>query len=179
MIHLGESRAADYFGSGTTRSCFHPWLALFVAVFAFNVFAEEDASTTYAPLKVEQSAAKTEKEMKPYDELIEHTEVKISMLPIKGGEFMMGSPASEADRGDDETPHKVRVEPFWMAKCEITWDAYECWMFDLDVQRRKAFETKANARDKAADEYQLSQPTKPYLPMDFGMGRKGLSLIHI
>ncbi len=135
------------------------------------------AEEAYKPLEVKDSSAKTESEMKAYDELIEHTEVKISMLPIKGGEFTMGSPANEADRADDEVQHKVKVDPFWMAKCEITWDAYECWMYDLDIQRRKAFKIKGNARDAAADEYQLSQPTTPYMNMDFGMGKKGYPAI--
>ena len=39
--------------------------------------------------------AKTATEMKAYTELIEHTEASIDMVPIKGGEFLMGSPADE------------------------------------------------------------------------------------
>ena len=90
------------------------------------------------PLEVANSAAKTEAEMKPYAELIEHTRTKIEMLPIKGGTFMMGSPAGEADRSDDEGPvHEVQLAPFWMARCEITWDAYEVWMSDTDILRRR------------------------------------------
>ena len=131
----------------------------------------------YAPLTVDDSIATTEGEMKAYDEQIEHTRVKVRMVPIKGGEFVMGSPTSEADRADDEPQHDVTIAPFWMAETETTWDAYECWMYDLDIQRRKALNIQANARDKAADEYQLSQPTPPYTNMDFGMGKRGYPAI--
>lgn len=131
----------------------------------------------YEPLPVKDATATSDDEMKVYDELIEHTEVTIRMIPIKGGEFMMGSPTDEADRADDETLHPVSVDSFWMAETETTWNAYECWMYDLDIQRRKALNIEANARDNAADEYQLSQPTAPYMNMDFGMGKLGYPAI--
>ena len=37
--------------------------------------------------------------MKPYTDVINNTEVKFEMLPIPGGKFMMGSPASEKAQG--------------------------------------------------------------------------------
>ncbi len=123
---------------------------------------------------VKDADAASEAEMKPYTELIEHTEGKIEMLPIKGGEFVMGSPDKEEGRKDDEGPqHKVKVSPFWMAKFEMTWDAYEIWMFDLDIQRRELKKLEKNKRDVLAEEFQISQPTAPYTDMSFGMGKKG------
>src|SRR3954451_1106697 len=90
------------------------------------------------PLPVPDSQAATPQEMKPYAELIEHTDEKIEMVPIPGGKFKMGSPATEKGRKEDEGPqHQVEIGPFWMAKCEITWDSYEIWMADLDIVRRK------------------------------------------
>jgi formylglycine-generating enzyme required for sulfatase activity len=131
-----------------------------------------------APLANPDAEAKTQAEMKPYAELIEHTDTTIEMAPIPGGEFLMGSPESEADRGDDEGPqHKVKVDSFWMGKYEITWDAYEVWMFDLDIQRRKIYRQAETERDKAAVEYQISQPTEPYTDMTFGMGKRGYPAI--
>ena len=50
------------------------------------------------PLAVEDSTAKAEKDMKSYTELIEHTDIKIELVPIKGGEFVMGSPDDEEGR---------------------------------------------------------------------------------
>jgi len=130
------------------------------------------------PLEVANSAAKTEAEMKPYAELIEHTRTKIEMLPIKGGSFMMGSPASETDRSDDEGPvHEVQLAPFWMARCEITWDAYEVWMSDTDILRRQVLGIKETVRDKLAESFQVSKPTPPYTDMTFGMGKRGYPAI--
>jgi formylglycine-generating enzyme required for sulfatase activity len=131
-----------------------------------------------SPLKVENSEARTEAEMKPYTELIEHTDATIDMLPIKGGRFVMGSPASEKGRKEDEGPqHEVEISPFWMAKCEITWDAYEVWMSDLDIVRRQAFNLPLTERDKIAEPFQISRPTKPYTDMTFKMGKKGYPAI--
>jgi formylglycine-generating enzyme required for sulfatase activity len=131
-----------------------------------------------AVLEVPDSAAASEADMKPYIEKIEHTDIVINLLPIKGGTFAMGSPAGETERGSDEGPsHEVKVGPFWMSKHEVTWDAFEIWMFDMDIQRRNLAKVSANARDKEADEFQLSQPTAPYTDMTFGMGKRGYPAI--
>ena len=131
------------------------------------------ADVQRVPLPVPDADAKTEDDMKEYTELIEHTDAKIEMVPIKGGEFLLGSPDSEEGRGDDEGPQcKVKIPAFWMGTYEIRWDAFEVWMFDLDIQRRKLKNAPETERDKASAEYQLSQPTEPYTDMTFSMGKK-------
>jgi formylglycine-generating enzyme required for sulfatase activity len=130
------------------------------------------------PLKIPNSKASQESEMKPYTDLIEHSFAKLEMVPIPSGKFVMGSPGTEADRSQDEGPqHTVQIPAFWMGKYEITWDAYEVWMADLDILRRQVTDIKANTRDKLADKYQLTQPTKPYTDMSFGMGKRGFPAI--
>src|SRR4051812_2777285 len=42
--------------------------------------------------------------MVPYVEKIPGTDVTFQMIPIPGGEFLMGSPAGEAERSKDEGP---------------------------------------------------------------------------
>jgi formylglycine-generating enzyme required for sulfatase activity len=131
-----------------------------------------------APLAVANSAATTEAEMKPYAELVEHTAEKIEMVPIRGGKFLMGSPDSEKGRGDDEGPqHEVQIDPFWMSKFEITWDIYEVWMADLDINRREILGFEETPRDKLAEIFQISRPTKPYTDMTFNMGKRGFPAI--
>jgi formylglycine-generating enzyme required for sulfatase activity len=44
---------------------------------------------------------------------------------IKGGSFQMGSPDSEAWRGDDETQHLVTVSDFYMSPYELTQKEYQ------------------------------------------------------
>jgi formylglycine-generating enzyme required for sulfatase activity len=162
--------------TGLIQRSFASAVVLWVAV----AFASRASDSTALVLAIENSDATTPASMKQYTELLEHTDSTIDLVPIPGGEFMMGSPSSEANRKEDEGPqHRVAVDPFWMSKYEITWDAFEVWMFDLDIQRRDLAKKEPNLRDKAADEYQLTQPTAPYTDMTFGMGKKGYPAICI
>ena len=70
---------------------------------------------------------------------------------------------------------RSKIEPFWMGKCEVTWDEYELWGLGLDKQRRKAKNAEPTEWDKAADA--LAMPTKPYADMTFGMGKEGYPAI--
>jgi formylglycine-generating enzyme required for sulfatase activity len=135
---------------------------------------EPDAADPF--LRDPDSQAATAAEMKPYTQRLRHTDVKFEMVPIPGGEFVMGSPEDEADRADDEGPqHKVRVEPFWMGKCEVTWDEYNTWRLSLDITRRTLANRQADDVDALADA--VTRATKEYQPMDFGMGRDGFPAI--
>ncbi len=67
--------------------------------------------------------------MVPYKATIPGTNVEYTMIPIPGGSFTMGSPADEVGRESDEGPQrKIKVEPFWMGKTEVTWGEYKTFM---------------------------------------------------
>jgi formylglycine-generating enzyme required for sulfatase activity len=51
------------------------------------------------------------------------------MMPIKGGEFTMGSEGGESD---EKPPHRVQVSDFQMAETETTW-----WQYGLYVTARE------------------------------------------
>src|SRR5207249_5286452 len=52
----------------------------------------------------------TEAQMKPYTNTIAGTRVTYAMLPIPGGEFLLGSPVVEPGRKANEGPqHKVKI----------------------------------------------------------------------
>ena len=53
--------------------------------------------------------------------------VKMRLVLIPGGKFMMGSPATEAGRGSEEGPqHEVTIsKPFYMGAFEVTQEQYE------------------------------------------------------
>lgn len=128
------------------------------------------------PLDVANSEAGDVSAMKPYEELIEHTEATVPMVPIRGGKFVMGSPDTEADRNDDEGPQReVTVSPFWIGKYEITWDQYDAWGEEMDQRRRKLLQIDVGPRDLAVDG--VSKPTEPYTDMSFGMGRENFPAI--
>ena len=64
-------------------------------------------------------------EERPFVQAVPGTEIRFEMVPIPGGTFTMGSPASEAKRRPDEGPQfEVEVEPFYMARFEVTWPEY-------------------------------------------------------
>ncbi|MHC4176730.1 MAG: formylglycine-generating enzyme family protein [Planctomycetota bacterium] len=128
------------------------------------------------PVGVPESKAEKEADMKPYVEKIPGADatfdVTFDMVPIRGGKFMMGSPDDEKQRNDDEGPqHEVAIEPFWMGKCEVTWEEYALWGLGLDKQRRQVLGIKATDLDKSADA--ITQPTPPYSDMAFSMGKSG------
>lgn len=104
---------------------------------------------------------------KPYQESIKGTEVSFTMIPIKGGEFMLGSPESQSGREEDEGPQKkVQIEPFWMMEKEAMWDLFELYI-DKDKSRGVGFFFD----DGPAQVDAMTKPSTPYLDPSFGMGR--------
>lgn len=75
--------------------------------------------------------------MVPYEATIPDTTITFEMVPIPGGEFMLGSPESEAGRRSDEGPQvRVKVAPFWMGKYEITWAEYQTFMAQYNIFKK-------------------------------------------
>jgi formylglycine-generating enzyme required for sulfatase activity len=121
------------------------------------------------------SKEQAEADMKVYTNTIPGTSVTYAMAPIAPGEFLMGSPATEAKRNADEGPqHGVKIGPFWMEQCEVTWDEYELFMYPEDKPAAPADGT-TNYTSEAADA--VTRPTKPYVEMSFGMGKEGYPAI--
>jgi formylglycine-generating enzyme required for sulfatase activity len=123
-----------------------------------------------------QPAPAAAAEMKPYSTTIVGSEVSFDMLPIPGGKFKMGSPANEAGRKDDEGPqHEVEIAPFWMGKCEVTWDEFELFMYP--TEEKKIREGKQVDPAILAVSDATTRPTQPYVEMSFGMGKEGFPAI--
>lgn len=59
---------------------------------------------------------------------IRPAEVPENFVLIEGGSFQMGSPETEAWRGEDETQHSVTVSDFYMSRYELTQAEYEAVM---------------------------------------------------
>lgn len=117
-----------------------------------------------------------ESDMKPYTNTIPGTRISYVMVPIPGGEYSMGTPDSEANRNADEGPqHKVKIEPFWMGRCEVTWNEYELFMYPDEERRMRGTNPTDASGDKLADA--VTHPSKPYVEMSFGMGKDGYPAI--
>ena len=91
-------------------------------------------------------------------------EAKFRMVPIPGGTFKLGSPATEAGRKADEGPQKsVTVEPFWMGEVEVTWALYRDYYDSGKARKKNGF---LSTWDKAKPlEELLTQPTPQYHDM--------------
>mgnify|MGYP002376991837 CR=1 FL=1 len=73
---------------------------------------------------------------KKYDQLVPGSKVTFTMVPVPEGTFLMGSPASDANKEDDETPQReVKISPFWMAEKEVTFEEYLIFFADESVSR--------------------------------------------
>ncbi|MBA3484284.1 MAG: formylglycine-generating enzyme family protein [Pirellulales bacterium] len=89
--------------------------------------------------------------MIPYVEKMPGAETSFVMMPVPGGEFLMGSPEGEADRGEDEGPQvRVTVDPFWIGRNEVTWAEYQTYMRMYNIF--KQLQTlKMNRKKEQAD----------------------------
>lgn len=124
-------------------------------------------------IAIPEAEAKSEATMKRYSEVIADTGVQFEMVPIPSGTFVMGSPNSEPGRRPDEGPqHEVRIEPFWMGKCEVTWNELESWLFRIDAQQRKSEKREPTSQDRLADLLICPSHIACTDP-SFGMGKDG------
>ncbi len=116
---------------------------------------------------------------KPYTEALADGKVKFDMLPIAGGKYKRGSPAGEKGRDDNEGPqHEVSIRPFWMGKCEVTWDEFDLWWKEMPGNKDEQIQAE-NAKLKGPKFDALSRPTPPYMDETFGRGRETYPLICI
>jgi sulfatase modifying factor 1 len=106
--------------------------------------------------------------MVAYDETIPGTEVTFRMIPVPGGTFRMGSPDGEEGRKADEGPSfEVKVAPFWMGKCEVSWQEYRAYMSACDLFKSlqaagKRVVTDANKADAITAPSSLYDPTMTF-----------------
>jgi formylglycine-generating enzyme required for sulfatase activity len=99
----------------------------------------------------------------PYTEHVPRYLVKIEMVPVTGGRFVL----SPVEKGGQ--PAEVEVKDFWMAKCELTWDSVDAFLFRRDL---------ADKNDEHAATYKartlVARPTDPpYSNPDRGYGHAG------
>jgi len=130
---------------------------------------------------IEATGTPAAEAMEPYTETVpEAGNATFDMVAVPGGEFTIGTPESEEGRNDDEGPPvRVRISPFWMGKCEMTWDVYRAFM-ENGMARNKdgTLNRDSDIMTPEAPEMQgdetlvdvVSQPTPPYQPMHFEMG---------
>lgn len=112
---------------------------------------------------------------KDFTEYIPGSSVSFEMIAIPGGSFLMGSPENEPLRSEDEGPQvEVSINPFFMAKIEVTWDEYLAF-FKQTGSLVKTTDTYVGINDTEVDG--ISGPTPPYGAPDQGWGKGQLPAI--
>ena len=96
-----------------------------------------------------------------YEQSIPGALLKFKMVPVKGGNFTMGSPENEKGREADEGPQKTfSISPFWMSAFEVTHDEFDIFFKDAT--------TSQNSGSDA-----ITRPSPQYVDLSWDMGREG------
>lgn len=98
---------------------------------------------------------------KGYVQEVNGTTQQFRMEAIPAGKFIMGSTKGAPD---EQPPHEVELDAFWMASHELTWNLYELFLF-------KDFEAKISGGNVPPNVDAVTRPTRPYIDMTFGMGK--------
>ncbi len=144
--------------------------------------SSDDTSDTLDVVKqihalIVKKAAEEKAKPEDYSSKVPLTGANYHMVAVKGGEFLMGSPLTEPKRGQDEGPQvNVQVDSFWIGKFEVSWDEYEPYMITRADRRKNGSRTDYDPQVHTLVDA-VSQPTKPYTEMSFGMGQKGYPAI--
>ena len=103
-----------------------------------------------------------------FTEYIPGTSVNFDMVAIPGGTFLMGSPEDEPFRREDEGPlREITLEPFFMAKIEVTWDEYLAFFKETGAAGKT---TDAYLTAGSEDVDAITGPTPPWGAPDQGWG---------
>lgn len=95
-----------------------------------------------------------------YKQNIPGSSIVINMSPIPAGQFLIGSPEKEKGHEKDESPQKnIRIDSFWMATYETTYDQFELF---LDEEKDSGIKPDA-----------ITRPSPPYIDFTLGMGKHG------
>lgn len=107
----------------------------------------DSAAVTRPPAPLAERAA--------FKQSIPTAAYQIEMVPIAGDEA----------RG---------IKPFWISRTEVTWDAFDVFIYRLDEGGEQGGDASAAA---SADADAVTRPSKPYLPPDRGFGHEGFAAI--
>jgi formylglycine-generating enzyme required for sulfatase activity len=99
------------------------------------------------------------------------------MVLIPAGSFLMGSPAGEAGRSDNEGPqHQVRLDPFYLCTTETTLELFLAYYQETVSAKKDFVETeqakKAAEQASSSDVDAITGPTPVYGDLTMGYSGK-------
>jgi len=96
-----------------------------------------------------------------YSFTIPGSAIQSKMIPVKAGEFLMGSAENEKDREPDEGPQrKITLAAFWMGAFEVSRDEFDVFYKDATTSEN-------------SDVDAVTRPSPQYIDFSFGMGKEG------
>jgi formylglycine-generating enzyme len=113
-----------------------------------------------------------------FTEMIPGTTVSFNMVAVSGGTFNMGSPQNEPYRRQDEGPvREVKINDFFMAEVEVTWNEYLAFFNATGSQGRK--ESEMAEVDEDVDGITGATPPWGAPDQGWGMGsRPAITMTH-
>jgi formylglycine-generating enzyme required for sulfatase activity len=90
------------------------------------------------------------------------TDVSFNMVKLPGGTITMPDPKNAGKT------QEVTIKPFWIGQKEMQWEAYDAYMFKLDMTDAEALKVDIKLR-----------PSLPYGAPDRGYGHEGYAAISI
>ena len=113
-----------------------------------------------SPVETDEAAAPARR---TFQETIAGSTVSFELVQLPPGKLLV-----QGDKLGELVEH--HIGPIWMSSTEVTWDAYDLFVFGLD--RKSGISSKD-------DPEALSRPTKPYISADRGFGHAGYPAISI
>ena len=102
--------------------------------------------------------------------------VSFEMVLIPAGSFLMGSPESQAGRGNDEGPqHNVCLDPFYLCTTETTLELFLAYYHETVSAKKDFLEVEQAKKDTAqagSDVDAITGPTPVYGDLTLGYGRQ-------
>jgi formylglycine-generating enzyme required for sulfatase activity len=106
---------------------------------------------------------------KDFTENLVGSSISFEMVAVPGGTFQIGSPENEPFRNVNEGPiREVKVDPFFMAKIEVSWNEYLSFFKQTGAQGKT---TDTYLKVDKEDVDAISGPTPPYGAPDQGWGK--------
>ena len=100
-------------------------------------------------------------DFKSYDQKVPGSSSQFKMVPITGGQFVLGSSEKEKGRESDEGPQKtVNIAPFWMGALEVSRDDFDVFYKDDNISQNSSVDA-------------VTRPSSQYVDMSLGMGKEG------
>jgi sulfatase modifying factor 1 len=97
--------------------------------------------------------------------------VSLDMVLIPGGTFLMGSPADEFGRAEDEGPqHKVKLDPFYLCTTETTIEMFMAYYQETNTPKKTHL---GDQPEKESDDVDaVTGPTPVYGDLTMGYSEK-------